>query len=136
MNNNTSNTSKAQQNLDAAILAAEIDRCEEGGLHNGGRGDQTGWCGCDDCAAADAKVWEAQRELCRETAALHGDRWDDHTQSSKPSSAGLYSQDTNERIRTATVEERAASIAAAETDGGCGWIVVDVDGTPTIVYAN
>lgn len=54
---------KAQQNVDAAILNAEIDRCAVGGLHNGGRGDQTGWCGCDDCVDADTKVWEAQRQL-------------------------------------------------------------------------
>ena len=53
---------------------------------------------------------------------------------SRYSSAGLYVQDTDECLRTATGAEHAASIAAAETDGGCGWIIVDVD-TSIIVCA-
>ena len=47
----------------------------------------------------------------------------------------LYTQTDNTIIRQATITELRASIVAAETDGGCGWIIVDVDGTPTIVYA-
>jgi len=47
----------------------------------------------------------------------------------------LYRQDDNVSIRRATNEEVAASIAAALADGGCGWIVVDVNGTPTTCYA-
>lgn len=41
--------------------------------------------------------------------------------------ATLYSYSTGEAIRPATAAELAASIAAAEVDGGAG--VIDVDGT-------
>ena len=51
------------------------------------------------------------------------------------SGRNLYTQTYNTIIRQATHEESRASIVAAETDGGCGWIIIDVDGTPTIVYA-
>jgi len=54
---------------------------------------------------------------------------------SQYSSANLYTQTDNTIIRQATLQERRASIVAAETDGGCGWIIIDVDGSPTIVYA-
>lgn len=47
----------------------------------------------------------------------------------------LYTQIDNTIVRPATIAELCESIEAAETDGGCGWIIVDVDGTPTIVYA-
>lgn len=40
--------------------------------------------------------------------------------------AWLYDYDTAERIRPATADELAASIAAAERDGGAG--VIEVDG--------
>lgn len=39
--------------------------------------------------------------------------------------ADLHNYTTGEFIRTATADEQAASIAAAETDGGPGVIVVD-----------
>lgn len=51
------------------------------------------------------------------------------------SSANLYTQTNNTIIRQATIAELRASVVAAETDGGCGWIIVDVDDEPTIVYA-
>ena len=51
------------------------------------------------------------------------------------SSANLYTQTDDTIIRQATISELRASIVAAETDGGCGWIIVDHNDTPTIVYA-
>ena len=54
---------------------------------------------------------------------------------SRYSSANLYTQTDDTIIRQATISELRASVVAAETDGGCGWIIVDHNDTPTIVYA-
>lgn len=49
---------------------------------------------------------------------------DDNNNNTK-STATLYDLATGEEIRPATVEEEAASIAAAEIDGGAGAIEID-----------
>lgn len=48
--------------------------------------------------------------------------------------ADLHNYTTGEYIRTATAEELAASIAAAESDGGSGVISVEIDGETVSCY--
>ena len=49
--------------------------------------------------------------------------------------ATLMDYDTAEAIRPATADELAASIAAAERDGGVGVILVEIEGVDRKVYA-
>ena len=48
--------------------------------------------------------------------------------------ANLMKYEDGSFIRTATADETAASLAAAELDGGVGAITDEVDGEPTTCY--
>lgn len=48
--------------------------------------------------------------------------------------ANLMKYEDGSYIRTATANETAASLAAAERDGGVGAITVEIDGDPTTCY--